>query len=111
MERKSGGAACFHIYKVDAALPEANGPCPALPTRLMGLHLGAISPANCMATSLILPWCDTQATNAHTPGSGAAIYPGTHTVLIVDQAGWHKPALGRPAPKGVLTAEAPTATG
>ena len=34
-----------------------------------------------------MPWCDTMA--AHLIEISAAVDPGAHAVLIVDQAGWH----------------------
>ena len=36
-----------------------------------------------------MPWCDTDAMAAHLIEISAAVDPGTHAVLIVDQAGWH----------------------
>ena len=39
-----------------------------------------------------MPWCDTDAMAAHLMACGeisAAVDPGAHAVLIVDQAGWH----------------------
>ena len=36
-----------------------------------------------------MPWCDTDAMAAHL----AAVDPGAHAVLIVDQAGWHLKAV------------------
>ena len=42
---------------------------------------GAICPAKGKGAGLVMPWCDTDAM--------AALDPGAHAVLIVDQAGWH----------------------
>lgn len=50
---------------------------------------GAICPAKGKAAGLILPWCDTHAMSLHLAEISAAIAPGAHAVLIVDQAGWH----------------------
>jgi len=50
---------------------------------------GAICPAKGKGAGLILPWCDTHAMNAHLDEISAAIDPGAHAVLVVDQAGWH----------------------
>ena len=36
-----------------------------------------------------MPWCDTDAMAAHLIEISAAVDPGAHLVLIVDQAGWH----------------------
>ena len=38
---------------------------------------------------LVMPWCDTDAMAAHLIEISAAVDPGAHAVLIVDQAGWH----------------------
>lgn len=50
---------------------------------------GAICPAKGKGAGLVLPWCDTHAMNAHLCEISAAIEPGAHAVLVVDQAGWH----------------------
>ena len=36
-----------------------------------------------------MPWCVTDAMAAHLIEISAAVDPGAHAVLIVDQAGWH----------------------
>jgi transposase len=36
-----------------------------------------------------MPWCDTNAMEAHLAEISTAVDPGAHAVLIVDQAGWH----------------------
>jgi len=36
-----------------------------------------------------MPRCDTQAMNLHLVEIAAAVAPGKHAVLILDQAGWH----------------------
>ena len=36
-----------------------------------------------------MPWCDTDAMNHHLREIAAAVDPGAHAVLILDQAGWH----------------------
>ena len=36
-----------------------------------------------------MPYCDTQAMQAHLAEISAAVDPGAHAVVIVDQAGWH----------------------
>jgi hypothetical protein len=36
-----------------------------------------------------MPRCDTQAMTAHLAEISAAVEPGAHAVLILDQAGWH----------------------
>jgi hypothetical protein len=50
---------------------------------------GAICPAKGKAIGLVLPWCNTDAMNAHLAEISAAVDPGAHAVLILDQAGWH----------------------
>ena len=44
------------------------------------------------AIGLVLPWCDTNAMNAHLAEISAAVEPDAHAVLIMDQAGWHTTA-------------------
>ncbi len=54
-----------------------------------------------------MPWCDTHAMQAHLIEISAAVDPGAHAVVIVDQAGWHmSPKLNIPDNIG-LTALAP----
>ena len=36
-----------------------------------------------------MPWCDTEAMNAHLVEISAQVDIGAHAVLILDQAGWH----------------------
>ena len=50
---------------------------------------GAICPAKGKSAGLVMPWCDTDAMAAHLIEISAAVDPGAHAVLIVDQAGWH----------------------
>jgi hypothetical protein len=38
---------------------------------------------------LILPACNTEAMNLHLAEIAKTVAPGTHAVLLVDQAGWH----------------------
>ncbi len=58
---------------------------------------GAICPGSGQAIGLILPWCNTEAMNAHLVEISAAVAPGAHAVLLLDQAGWHTttPAAGQ----------------
>jgi len=39
-----------------------------------------------------MPWCDTPAMAAHLAEISAAVDPGAHAVLMLDQAGWHMSA-------------------
>ena len=48
---------------------------------------GAICPAKGKGAGLVMPWCDTPW--PHLIEISAAVDPGAHAVLIVDQAGWH----------------------
>ena len=50
---------------------------------------GAICPLHGKAAGLILPECNTEAMNLHLAEIAAAVAPGAHAVLILDQAGWH----------------------
>ena len=50
---------------------------------------GAICPAKGKAVGLIMPWCNTHAMQLHLDEISAAVTPGAHAVIIVDQAGWH----------------------
>ena len=59
------------------------------PAHRMGLCFGAICPAKGKGAGLVMPWCDTDAMAAHLIEISAAVDPGAHAVLIVDQAGWH----------------------
>jgi transposase len=36
-----------------------------------------------------MPWCNTEAMNQHLREISREVDPGTHAVLILDQAGWH----------------------
>jgi len=64
-------------------------PRAARPAHAMGLHLRGHLSGEGEAIGLILPWCDTNAMNAHLAEISAAVEPGAHAVLIMDQAGWH----------------------
>jgi hypothetical protein len=50
---------------------------------------GAICPAEGKGAGLVMPWCDTQAMQAHLIEISAAVAPGAHAVLLLDRAGWH----------------------
>ena len=50
---------------------------------------GAICPLLGKAAGLILPECNIQAMNLHLAEIAAAVAPGAHAALILDQAGWH----------------------
>ena len=59
------------------------------PAHRMGLYLRRDLPAKGKGAGLVMPWCDTDAMAAHLIEISAAVDPGAHAVLIVDQAGWH----------------------
>ncbi len=50
---------------------------------------GAICPAKGKGAGLVMPYCDTQAMQAHLAEISAMVEPGAHAALILDQAGWH----------------------
>jgi transposase len=50
---------------------------------------GAICPQHGKAAGLILPTCTIEAMNLRLAEISAAVAPGAHAALILDQAGWH----------------------
>src|SRR5215210_4843492 len=50
---------------------------------------GAICPAEGKGAALVLPRCDTQAMSLHLAEVAQAVTPGSHGVMLMDQAGWH----------------------
>ena len=50
---------------------------------------GAICPARGVGAGLVLPRCNTEAMTLHLGEISAAVAPGAHAVVILDQAGWH----------------------
>lgn len=50
---------------------------------------GAICPALGKAAGLVLPFCNTAAMTLHLEEISLAVAPGSHAVLMLDQAGWH----------------------
>jgi len=50
---------------------------------------GAICPLHGKAAGLVLPECNIEAMNLHLAEIAAAVAPGAHAALILDQAGWH----------------------
>ena len=68
------------------------GTRPAAPSdqRTASTYLfGAVCPKEGKGTALVLPHCDTGAMNLHLAEIAAAVAPGAHAVLLLDQAGWH----------------------
>jgi hypothetical protein len=50
---------------------------------------GAICPAEGKSAVLVLPRCNTQGMALHLAEISAAVAPGAHAILLLDQAGWH----------------------
>ena len=50
---------------------------------------GAICPAEGKGAALVLPRCNTQGMSMHLAEISAAVAPGAHAILLLDQAGWH----------------------
>jgi len=50
---------------------------------------GAICPKRGVGAGLVMPWADTPAMQAHLEEISAAVAPGSHAALVLDQAGWH----------------------
>jgi hypothetical protein len=52
-------------------------------------NYGAICPAEGKGAGLVLPRCNTEGMTAHLAEISAAVAPGAHALLLLDQAGWH----------------------
>lgn len=50
---------------------------------------GAICPAENKRASIVMPRCDSEAMNMDLEGIAFHVAQGAHTVLLLDQAGWH----------------------
>jgi hypothetical protein len=50
---------------------------------------GMICPAEGKAAGLVLPRCNTEGVTLHLAEISAAVAPGAHAVLLLNQAGWH----------------------
>lgn len=50
---------------------------------------GAICPAGGKGAALVLPRCNTQGMALQLAEISAAVAPGAHAILLLDQAGWH----------------------
>ncbi len=50
---------------------------------------GAICPKQGKGAGLVLPRCNIEAMNLHLAEIAAAVAPGAHAVVLLDQAGWH----------------------
>jgi hypothetical protein len=59
---------------------------------------GAICPEEGKGAGLVMPYCDTPTMQAHLREISAAVAPGAHAVLILDQAGYQRPLISTHAP-------------
>jgi transposase len=50
---------------------------------------GDICPQHGKGAGLVLPSCNTEAMALHLEEIAAAVAPGAHAILVLDQAGWH----------------------
>jgi hypothetical protein len=50
---------------------------------------GAICPARGVGATLVMPFADTWAMQAHLDEIAATVAKGAHAVLLLDRAGWH----------------------
>jgi len=58
--------------------------------RTASTHIfGAVCPKEGKGAALVLPHCSTEAMDLHLAEIAAAVAPGAHAVLLLDQAGWH----------------------
>ncbi|MGY4398972.1 hypothetical protein ACVWZA_004183 [Sphingomonas sp. UYAg733] len=59
------------------------------PAHGIGLYYGAICPAEGTGAALVLPRCNTEGMALHLAEISAAVAPGAHAILLLDQARWH----------------------
>lgn len=50
---------------------------------------GAVCPARDLGAALVLPWADSEAMQLHLDEIARHVAPGSHGVVLLDQAGWH----------------------
>ena len=50
---------------------------------------GAMRPTKGTGPGLVMPRCTAEAMNLHLAEIAQAVAPGSHAVLMLDQAGWH----------------------
>ncbi|KPF50017.1 transposase [Novosphingobium sp. AAP1] len=50
---------------------------------------GAICPEHDKCVGLVLPFCNTETMALHLAEISLAVAPGSHAVVLMDQAGWH----------------------
>ena len=51
---------------------------------------GAVCPARDTGAALILPYADTWAMQQHIDETSKHVAPGSHAVMLLDNAGWHR---------------------
>jgi len=51
---------------------------------------GAVCPDRGTTAALVMPFADTEAMNAHLGEIAKTVAPGTHAILVMDGAGWHR---------------------
>ncbi len=50
---------------------------------------GAVCPAKGKGAGLVMPWCETEAMQAHLDEIARTVARRAHAVLLLDRAGWH----------------------
>ena len=61
----------------------------ALDSTASAYIFGAICPQHGKGAGLVLPACNTEPMAMHLEEIAAAVAPGAHAILVLDQAGWH----------------------
>jgi len=70
--------------------PRGSRPSAPRDQRTASTHIsGAVCPWEGKGAALVLPSCDSAAMGLHLAEIAAAVEPGRHAVLSLDQAGWH----------------------
>jgi DDE superfamily endonuclease len=65
-------------------------PCAPQDQRYASTYIfGAVCPLAGKGAALVLPFCNTAAMSRHLAEIGEMVSPGSHAVLLLDQAGWH----------------------
>jgi hypothetical protein len=67
---------------------------------------GAVCPSQGKAAALIMPICNTAATNHHLSEISSQVAPEAHAVVILDGAGWHR-SQGLVVPGNITLLELP----
>jgi hypothetical protein len=65
-------------------------PCAPQDQRYASTYIfGAVCPLAGKGAALVLPFCNTAAMSRYLAEIGEMVSPGSHAVLLLDQAGWH----------------------